>query len=69
MPVYRKINLALTGEEIQNCYPVIAELRPHIDSDCEQIKLVSNVKRFAAHRFYLNKRMIIKAHYFSLSLK
>ncbi|HEX8263928.1 MAG TPA: GNAT family N-acetyltransferase [Pyrinomonadaceae bacterium] len=144
MSVYRKINLTRTDEEIQNCYPVMAELRPHLASDeflaqvkrqmnesnfklvylddegvkavggfriaewlaggkyleiedlavksgmrskgyggalfdwiveyanrenCEQIKLVSHVKRFAAHRFYLNKRMIIEAHYFSLSLK
>lgn len=36
--------------------------------NCAQIKLVSSVKRFAAHRFYLNKRMIIEAHYFSLAL-
>jgi GNAT superfamily N-acetyltransferase len=144
MPVNRKINLAQTNEEIQNCYPVMAELRPHISADefltqvkrqmnesnfklvylndegvkavggfrvsewlsggkyleiedlaakdgerskgyggalfdwiveyarqenCDQIKLVSHVKRFAAHRFYLNKRMIVEAHYFSLSLK
>lgn len=68
MPVYRKINLARTDEEIQNCYPVMAELRPHIASDCEQIKSVSHVERISAHRFYLNKRMIIEAHYFSLSL-
>ncbi len=36
--------------------------------NCNQIKLVSHVKRFAAHKFYLNKRMIIEAHYFSKSL-
>jgi len=35
---------------------------------CDQIKLVSHVQRFGAHRFYLNKRMIIEAHYFSMSL-
>ena len=35
---------------------------------CAQIKLVSHVRRFAAHRFYLKKRMIIEAHYFSLAL-
>jgi GNAT superfamily N-acetyltransferase len=34
--------------------------------NCNQIKLVSHVKRFAAHKFYLNKGMIIEAHYFSL---
>jgi GNAT superfamily N-acetyltransferase len=36
--------------------------------NCHQVKLVSHVKRFDAHRFYLNKRMIIEAHYFSLQL-
>lgn len=36
--------------------------------NCDQVKLVSHVKRFAAHRFYLNKKMIIEAHYFSLAL-
>lgn len=36
--------------------------------NCNQIKLVSHVKRYGAHRFYLNKRMIIEAHYFSLAL-
>lgn len=37
--------------------------------NCDQIRLVSHVKRYAAHRFYLNKKMIIEAHYFSLPLK
>ena len=36
---------------------------------CDEVKLVSAVTRFAAHRFYLNKRMIIQAHYFSMPLK
>lgn len=36
--------------------------------NCAQIKLVSHVKRFAAHKFYLKKGMIIEAHYFSLAL-
>lgn len=36
--------------------------------NCNQIKLVSHVKRYGAHRFYLNKRMNIEAHYFSLAL-
>jgi GNAT superfamily N-acetyltransferase len=36
---------------------------------CVQVRLVSHVKRFDAHRFYLNRRMIIEAHYFSLALK
>lgn len=37
--------------------------------NCDQIRLVSHVKRFAAHRFYMRKGMIIEAHYFSMSLK
>jgi len=137
------IAIAKTNDEIQNCYAVIAELRPHLKPNeflpqvkrqaensgyqlayltdgevkavggfrisewlsggkfleiedlvaksgerskgyggelfdwivdfakqekCSQIKLVSHVKRFDAHRFYLNKRMIIQAHYFSMTL-
>jgi GNAT superfamily N-acetyltransferase len=33
---------------------------------CDEVKLVSNVTRYGAHRFYLNKRMSIAAHYFSI---
>jgi GNAT superfamily N-acetyltransferase len=36
--------------------------------NCQQIKLVSHVKRFAAHKFYLKRGMIIEAHYFSMAL-
>jgi len=139
-----KIFLARTDDEIQNCYSVMAELRPHIrgeefvervkrqtkltgfqlaylidedvkavagfrisewlagakylcvedlvsktgerskgyggalfdwliehavNENCDQIQLVSHVRRFDAHRFYLNKRMIIEAHYFSMALR
>jgi len=39
------------------------------ENDCNQIRLVSRVTRFDAHRFYLNKRMIIEAYYFSRQLK
>lgn len=39
------------------------------ENDCEQLRLVSRVTRFDAHRFYLNKRMIIEAYYFSLNLR
>ena len=138
------IAVAKTDDEIQNCYAVMAELRPHLKPDaflrkvkrqaensgyklvyltdgevkavggfrisewlsggkfleiedfvakngerskgyggelfdwivdfakrenCNQIKLVSHVTRFGAHRFYLRKRMNIEAHYFSLNLK
>lgn len=139
-----KIALAVSDEEIAGCFPVMAELRPHVKSadfqatvkrlnkisgfrlayladgevkavagfrisewlaggkfmeiedfaakdgerskgyggvlfdwlveyakakDCQQIKLVSNVTRFGAHRFYLRKKMDIKAHYFSMNLE
>ena len=138
------IAVAKTDDEIQNCYAVMAELRPHLKPDeflpqvkrqaensgyklayltdgevkavggfrisewlsggkyleiedlvaksgerskgyggelfdwivdfakqekCNQIKLVSRVERFGAHRFYLQKRMDIQAHYFSLNLR
>ena len=39
------------------------------ENGCNQIRLVSRVTRFDAHRFYLNKRMIIEAYYFSRQLK
>ncbi len=138
-----EIMLAQEADEIQRCYPVIAELRPHVapdeflhrvkrqaDSagyklayladgevkavagfrlseclawgkflyvddlvaksdarskgyggalfdwlvayakaeDCDQFHLDSGVQRFAAHRFYLTKRMIIECHHFALKL-
>lgn len=36
---------------------------------CDQFHLDSGVQRFAAHRFYLNRRMFIEAHHFGLKLK
>jgi GNAT superfamily N-acetyltransferase len=36
---------------------------------CEQFHLDSGVQRFAAHRFYLAKRMSIEAHHFGLKLE
>ena len=39
------------------------------ENDCKQLRLVSHVSRFDAHRFYLNRRMIIEAPYFSMNLK
>lgn len=137
------MKIARTEDEIRNCYPVMAELRPHLSEEefgaqvkrqmknsnfrlvylideeikavggirvaewlaggkcleiedlvskdgerskgyggelfdriveyakqenCNEVKLVSHVKRYGAHRFYLNKRMDISAHYFSLEL-
>ena len=138
------IKVAETDEEIDKCYPVMAELRPHVaredflhqvrrqmaasgfqlvylsvgsdikavagiriaewlargksldledlvsaDSDrskgfggklfdwivdlarkedCTEVRLVSHVTRYRAHRFYLNKRMRLDAHFFSMSL-
>jgi GNAT superfamily N-acetyltransferase len=38
-------------------------------NDCDQFHLDSGVHRFAAHRFYLVKRMSIEAHHFGLKLK
>jgi len=39
------------------------------ENDCDQIRLVSRVTRYDAHRFYLNQRMMIEAYYFSRQLK
>jgi GNAT superfamily N-acetyltransferase len=139
-----KIALAVEDDEIRSCYPVMAELRPHVAAEdflqrvrrqmeiagyglayvsdgevkavagfriseclawgrfmyvddlvskegerskgyggqlfdwlvehargegCEQFHLDSGVQRFAAHRFYLAKRMSIEAHHFGLKLK
>ena len=39
------------------------------ESGCNEIRLVSHVSRYRAHRFYLNKNMILDAHFISMSLK
>lgn len=36
---------------------------------CDQFHLDSGVHRFAAHRFYLRKRMDITSHHFAMKLK
>jgi GNAT superfamily N-acetyltransferase len=36
--------------------------------DCQQLHLDSGVQRFDAHRFYLQQRMNIASHHFSLRL-
>ncbi|MCD9185896.1 MAG: GNAT family N-acetyltransferase [Pyrinomonadaceae bacterium] len=36
--------------------------------NCTEIKLVSAVTRYGAHKFYLNKKMILDAHFFSKQL-
>jgi GNAT superfamily N-acetyltransferase len=36
--------------------------------NCRQIRLVSNVKRADAHRFYVRKGMTLEAHYFSMNV-
>lgn len=38
------------------------------EAGCDEFHLDSGVQRFAAHRFYLNKRMAIEAHHFGLKL-
>lgn len=38
------------------------------NQNCAEVRLVSHVTRFGAHKFYLNKGMIIDAHFFSLAL-
>ncbi len=44
---------------------LVAEARA---AGCAKLELDSGVQRFAAHRFYLTKRMIISSHHFSLEL-
>ena len=39
------------------------------NENCDQFHLDSGVHRFAAHRFYLVKRMSIDSHHFGLKLK
>jgi predicted GNAT superfamily acetyltransferase len=137
------VSLARNDQEIQSCYPVMVELRPHVgpeeflmrvkrqeeiagyqlayvadgnvkavagfriseclawgkflyvddlvaasedrskgyggilfdwlvthakEAGCDEFHLDSGVQRFAAHRFYLAKRMSIEAHHFGLKL-
>jgi GNAT superfamily N-acetyltransferase len=38
-------------------------------NDCSEFHLDSGVQRFAAHRFYLTRRMDIICHHFALKLK
>lgn len=38
------------------------------EAGCASLQLDSGVQRFAAHRFYLRKRMSISSHHFSLDL-
>ncbi|MEP7248617.1 MAG: GNAT family N-acetyltransferase [Spartobacteria bacterium] len=44
---------------------LVAESRT---AGCEEFQLDSGVQRFAAHRFYLAKRMKIASHHFTLAL-
>lgn len=39
------------------------------EEDCRTLELDSGVQRFAAHRFYLTKRMTISSHHFRLVLE
>lgn len=39
------------------------------EQGCDQFHLDSGVQRFAAHRFYLTRRMAIESHHFGLKLK
>lgn len=37
-------------------------------SGCKQVRLVSNVRRIDAHRFYLRKGMTLDAHFFCINV-
>jgi GNAT superfamily N-acetyltransferase len=43
-------------------------VRYAVEHECDHLRLVSNVSRQDAHRFYTRKGMTIQAHYFSLKL-
>jgi GNAT superfamily N-acetyltransferase len=38
------------------------------EQGCVEVRLVSHVTRYRAHQFYLKKKMIIDAHFFSMPL-
>ncbi|MFL6620440.1 MAG: GNAT family N-acetyltransferase [Povalibacter sp.] len=38
------------------------------ENACRQVRLVSNVRRTDAHRFYVRKGMSLEAHYFSINV-
>lgn len=40
-----------------------------VEQGCTHLRLVSNVARTSAHRFYERKRMTHAAHYFSMNLE
>ena len=39
------------------------------ENNCQEVHLDSGVQRFGAHRFYLNNRMDITSHHFSIKLE
>jgi GNAT superfamily N-acetyltransferase len=51
------------GQELLKWLMVFAK-----SHDCQQLHLDSGVQRHAAHRFYLQQRMDITSHHFSLKL-
>jgi GNAT superfamily N-acetyltransferase len=50
----------------QELFEWLIEFAKH--QDCSQLELDSGVQRFDAHRFYLQQRMSITSHHFSLDL-
>jgi hypothetical protein len=62
-----RIVLAEEDHEIQSCYHVMAELRPHVMAD----EFLQRVKRdrLILRTISLNKRMIIEAHHFTFEVK
>ncbi|MEG3936607.1 GNAT family N-acetyltransferase [Microcoleus sp. S36b_A3] len=50
----------------QNLFEWLIEFGRH--HDCKELHLDSGVQRFDAHRFYLQQRMNIICHHFSLNL-
>jgi hypothetical protein len=46
----------------------LAFLAEAVRLGCRQVRLVSNVRRLDAHRFYARKGMTHEAHYFSINV-
>jgi len=70
---YLYVDDLVTGAEVRSAGHgrelfdwLVAEARA---ADCDSLELDSGVQRYAAHRFYLTRRMEIRSHHFVLPLR
>jgi len=61
--------IAKTDAEISRCFPIVAELRPHLD-EASFVAMVRGMETqgFRADRFYLRQGMDIASFHFSEKL-